>query len=88
MFKSTIEFDSAVYNALVRLRNGENLNNKPDPLDQADYSDILAFIVSSEFVSVSTQDKSSRWESFFDYQISNHSRISRKGLQFIEQHKN
>ena len=87
MFKSTAEFDKAVYDALIRLRDGENLNEKPSNLSQEDYSDVLAYLDESRFTSSETRDRNHGWNGFTVYKISPTARISRVGLAFIEQSK-
>ena len=89
MFRSVADFDKAVYDTLIRLRDGENLNSKPSTLEQADYSDILAFIIDNRLALSAPPPPHSRnrWVSFTVYEVDPSARIARDGLLFIESYK-
>jgi len=82
MFKSVAEFDKEVCSVLTKLRDGEKWQEKPEYLDQLDFSDVLRFISENHYVIGHTQ---AAQVGHFDFRIDGYPRITRAGLLFVEE---
>lgn len=80
MFKSTHEFDDAIYTILQNLLSGERLENKPSQYSQEDYDDAIQHAISCGFI---TDLKATKVLSG-QILLSGNPRITRAGLSFVE----
>lgn len=80
LFKSTHEFDEAIYTILQKLLNDEGLNDKPSQYSQEDYDDAMEHAVKSGFIAGLHADRvlSGR------LMLQGNPRITRLGLSFVE----
>jgi len=81
MFKSTEEYDSAIYNALVYIRDNNSYPKTTDELDQTDLGDVMNLCNMRGYIDGIDVHKNIAGH----YMCTGTPRLTYSGLNFIEQ---
>lgn len=83
MFKSTKEFDSAIKEILIKLRDGESISSMETSLEEDDFFEALVECIDRRYLSGLSYQRTMNGKPHFSQ---TNIRVTYSGLSFIETH--